>query len=93
MSKAPGGVVIAKSRAKYNEGYMPGFCNYFEAEAEEGGTANRAEPAPARTLYRAAYFKRAGVVVPDVYHLSGRRGSDRSGLRHSYLCRCQEHGH
>lgn len=28
--------VIAKSRAKYNEGYMPGFGNDFETEAEEG---------------------------------------------------------
>ena len=29
-------VVIAKSRAKYNEGYMPGFGNDFETEALEG---------------------------------------------------------
>ncbi len=30
------GPVIAKSRAKYNEGYMPGFGNDFETEALEG---------------------------------------------------------
>ncbi|MGH6918768.1 MAG: homogentisate 1,2-dioxygenase, partial [Geminicoccaceae bacterium] len=29
-------VVIAQSRAKYNEGYMPGFGNDFETEAIEG---------------------------------------------------------
>ena len=29
-------VVIAKSRARYNEGYMPGFGNDFETEALEG---------------------------------------------------------
>ncbi|MEO1105222.1 MAG: homogentisate 1,2-dioxygenase, partial [Pseudomonadota bacterium] len=28
--------VVAKSRAKYNEGYMPGFGNDFETEAIEG---------------------------------------------------------
>lgn len=28
--------VVAKSRAKYNEGYMPGFGNDFETEAVEG---------------------------------------------------------
>lgn len=30
------GVQVAKSRAKYNEGYMPGFGNDFETEAVEG---------------------------------------------------------
>lgn len=28
--------VVAKSRATYNEGYMPGFGNDFETEAVEG---------------------------------------------------------
>jgi len=31
-----GKVVIAQSRAKYNEGYMPGFGNDFETEALPG---------------------------------------------------------
>ena len=29
-------IVIARSRARYNEGYMPGFGNDFETEAIEG---------------------------------------------------------
>lgn len=29
-------IVVAKSRAQYNEGYMPGFDNDFETEAVEG---------------------------------------------------------
>jgi homogentisate 1,2-dioxygenase len=36
MDEHPAKVVIAQSRAKYNEGYMPGFNNDFETEAIEG---------------------------------------------------------
>ncbi len=36
MNKPVTDFVVAKSRAKYNEGYMPGFGNDFETEAVEG---------------------------------------------------------
>ena len=36
MSEHVRNVVIAQSRARYNEGYMPGFGNDFETEALEG---------------------------------------------------------
>jgi len=36
MTKQSDGFVRAASRAAYNEGYMPGFGNDFETEAEEG---------------------------------------------------------
>jgi homogentisate 1,2-dioxygenase len=36
MNELSSTVVIAKSRAKYNAGYMPGFGNDFETEALEG---------------------------------------------------------
>ena len=36
MNEHASEVVIARSRVKYNEGYMPGFGNDFETEALEG---------------------------------------------------------
>jgi homogentisate 1,2-dioxygenase len=36
MNKPVTDFVVGKSRAKYNEGYMPGFGNDFETEAVEG---------------------------------------------------------
>ncbi len=36
MNRETNDFVRATSRAKYNEGYMPGFGNDFETEAEEG---------------------------------------------------------
>jgi len=36
MNRPETAFVIARSRAKYNEGYMPGFGNDFETEAVEG---------------------------------------------------------
>jgi homogentisate 1,2-dioxygenase len=36
MNRPQAGFVVATSRAKYNEGYMPGFGNDFETEAVEG---------------------------------------------------------
>lgn len=36
MNKPHSDFVIAKSRAPYNAGYMPGFGNDFETEAVEG---------------------------------------------------------
>ncbi|MEM1430440.1 MAG: homogentisate 1,2-dioxygenase, partial [Pseudomonadota bacterium] len=36
MNRPEAEFVIAKSRAKYNEGYMPGFGNDFETEAVDG---------------------------------------------------------
>jgi len=36
MNEMSADFVVAKSRAKYNDGYMPGFGNDFETEAVEG---------------------------------------------------------
>ena len=36
MDQPNANVVIAKSRAKYNEGYMPGFGNNHSTQAEDG---------------------------------------------------------
>ena len=38
---APKDAVIARSRARYNEGYMPGFGNDFETEALPGALLHK----------------------------------------------------
>ena len=60
MTKQSDGFVRATSRAKYNEGYMPGFGNDFETEP-----ANSAiELQPRRTEIGVPGLKQV-VVVPE----------------------------
>ena len=72
--------VVAKSRAKYNEGYMPGFGNDFETEAVEGAlpigqnSPQRcpyglyAEQLSGFALHRAAHLERAVLALSHASH-------------------------
>lgn len=64
MNQPQSDFVIAKSRAQFNAGYLPGFGNDFETEAVEGALPI-GRNSPQRCPY-GLYAKCEGTILPAV---------------------------